>query len=147
MVQILASQEIEASREAVFAVLVDYQRRPALVPTNVTDYTIKRGGHGADTLVRYRLHLAGRVRDCRMEVTEPVAGCELVESDTASSLRTRWTLDPTGPGRCRVHVQAHWATAGGLVGAVERVLASRGLRRTYTEILTRLARQPKLRDH
>lgn len=140
MVQMVTSREVAGSREAVFAVLADYYRRPALLPTNFTDYAVKRGGQGAGTLVRYRLHAGARVRDCHMEVTEPAPGRVLEERDTHSSLRTRWSVDHAGPGHCRVHVETSWTGASGLTGIFERAVTPRGLTRIYNGVLDRLAR-------
>lgn len=46
MVEVATSRYVEASADAVFGMLADYWRRPALLPANVTDYSIKRGGRG-----------------------------------------------------------------------------------------------------
>lgn len=135
------SRDIHASPEAVYELLADYWRRPALLPPSFTDYGIKRGGHGDGTVVRYRLHVAGRVHDCRMEVTEPSAGRELLEADTNSTMRTRWVVEPRPPAGCRVAVETSWTDASGIGGRLERLLAAHRLQRIYNQALDQIARQ------
>src|SRR4051812_8142441 len=86
---------IDAPPTEVFQVLADYEtRRPRLLPPNYLDYTVKAGGQGQGTVLRYRFRAAGRERFYEMHVEETVKGQVLTERDRNSSLVTRWCVLP-----------------------------------------------------
>ena len=72
-----------------------------------------------------------------MEVAEPEPGRVLSESDTNSSLVTRFTVSPEG-AHSRVSISTTWEGAGGVGGFFERMFAPRVMRALYADELQRL---------
>jgi uncharacterized protein YndB with AHSA1/START domain len=138
-VKTTAERTVPASREEVYEFLSDYrEKRPQILTDNFSDYAVEEGGHGAGTVVRYRLR-AGRERPFRMRVEEPDPGNTMRESDTGSSFVTTWRLSPAGGDRStRVRVTVEWEGAGGIPGIFERLFAPAGIRRVYGEVLDNL---------
>jgi hypothetical protein len=142
MAQVEATTEriIAADAETVFDTLADYENaRAALLPEHFSEYEVREGGDGAGTLVHWKLQATSkRVRDCLLDVTEPVDG-QLVEKDRNSTMVTTWTVTPAGEGSSRVVVTTVWKGAGGIGGFFERTFAPKGLGRIYDEVLAKLA--------
>lgn len=135
-----AAREVGAAADQVFAVLVDYGRRPALLPPAYSDYRVEEGGTGAGTVASWRLQATRRrVREVRVHVSEPAPGQTLREDDERSSLVNEWRVEPAGQGRCKVTLATSWDGAGGIGGFFERTFAPLGLRRLHAETLDRLA--------
>jgi hypothetical protein len=134
------SRRIEAPAERIVAALADYRgTRPRLLPEHFTDYEVLEGGHGAGTVVRWRLHATRkRVRDVVAEVSASDAH-GFTEVDRGSSLRTTWRVEADGPGASEVLVTNEWTGATGVGGFFERTFAPRGLDRIYGELLDNLA--------
>jgi hypothetical protein len=135
-----AERVISASPEDVYAFLADYAKeRPKILPPNFLGYAVEEGGHGAGTVVSYRMRAGRRERPYRMRVDEPARGV-LTENDAGSSFVTRWELVPTADGeRTRVRLVSEWDGASGVAGFFERLFAPVGLRRVYNDMLARLA--------
>jgi uncharacterized protein YndB with AHSA1/START domain len=140
-IQVNTERVISAPLEEVYAFLADYREsRPRILTDNFLDYSVEEGGTGAGTVFSYRFRAGGRERPYRMRVEEPVKGRALAEQDTESSFRTTWTVTPTGDGEtARVRLESRWRGAGGIGGLFERLFAPSGLRRTYANMLGRLA--------
>ncbi|MCA1219611.1 SRPBCC family protein [Streptomyces sp. 8L] len=142
MAQVEATTErvIAAKAEDVFDALADYREtRPKLLPGNFSEYEVREGGDGEGTLVHWRLQATEkRVRDCLLEVSEPVDG-QLVEKDRNSSMVTTWVVTPAGEGRSKAVVTSVWNGAGGIGGFFERKFAPKGLVALYDQILAKLA--------
>ncbi|MGQ4511483.1 SRPBCC family protein [Streptomyces sp. DW26H14] len=142
MAQVEATTErvIAAKAEDVFDALADYREtRPKLLPGNFSEYEVREGGDGEGTLVHWRLQATEkRVRDCLLEVSEPVDG-QLVEKDRNSSMVTTWVVTPAGEGRSKAAVTSVWNGAGGIGGFFERKFAPKGLVALYDQILAKLA--------
>ncbi|MFG3043725.1 SRPBCC family protein [Streptomyces sp. NPDC048202] len=142
MAQVEATTErvFAANADRVFDALGDYRTtRPKLLPEHFSEYEVREGGHGAGTLVHWKLQATSkRVRDCLMEVAEPTDG-ELVEKDRNSTMVTTWRVTPAGEGRSRVVVTTTWKGAGGIGGFFERTFAPKGLGRIYDSVLDKLA--------
>ncbi len=132
-------QAYDASPETVFAALADYTTvRPTILAPEFTDYEVLTRGIGAGTAISYRLHATKkRIRQVEADVTEPVAGQQLLESDRKSTLRVLWSVNPAGSGS-RVTVKISWQGAGGIGGFFERRFAPAGIRRIYTTELGNL---------
>ncbi len=132
---------IEARPRDIFQVLSDYTtRRPRILPPNYLDYTVTQGGQGSGTVIRYRLHAAGRERAYEMQVEETVKGQVLTERDKGSSLVTRWCVLPIADGqKSKVSIESDWESSGGIGGFFERTFAPLGLSRIYRDILVALA--------
>jgi hypothetical protein len=135
---VTAEREVSGASEQVRAALADYvDVRPKILPGQFSDYEVRAGGRGAGTLVHWRFAATEkRVRDQLLEVTEPDGA--LVESDSNSSMVTRWQVADAGEGRSRVSVVTTWDGAGGIGGFFERTFAPKGLRRVYLEMIGNL---------
>ena len=141
MSQVVATAErvVNAPAEQVRSALADYaDTRPRILPEQFSDYRVESGGRGAGTRVHWRFAATSkRVREQFVEVTQPADGT-LVETDTASSMVTIWTVQPAGAGTSTVAVRTTWNGAGGIGGFFERTFAPKGLRRVYLAMLERL---------
>ncbi len=141
MSQVVATAErvVHAPAERVRSALADYvDTRPRLLPEQFSDYRVEAGGRGAGTRVHWRFAATSkRVREQFVEVTQPAEGT-LVETDTASSMVTVWTVRPADAGTSMVGVHTTWNGAGGIGGFFERTFAPKGLRRVYLGMLQRL---------
>ena len=141
MSQVVATAErvVHAPAERVRSALADYvDTRPRLLPEQFSDYRVETGGRGAGTRVHWRFAATSkRVREQFVEVTQPAEGT-LVETDTASSMVTVWTVRPADAGTSTVSVRTTWNGAGGIGGFFERTFAPKGLRRVYLAMLERL---------
>jgi hypothetical protein len=144
MSQVVATAErvVRAPAEHVRAALADYAGiRPRLLPDQFSDYRVESGGVGAGTRVHWRFAATSkRVREQVVEVTEPAEGT-LVETDTASSMVTTWTVNPADGTTTTVRVRTVWNGAGGVGGFFERTFAPRGLRRVYLGMLEQLEQE------
>jgi hypothetical protein len=141
MSQVVATAErvVNAPVERVRSALADYaDTRPRILPEQFSDYVVQSGGVGAGTRVHWRFAATSkRVREQVLEVTQP-AEDTLVETDTASSMVTVWTVRPADAGTSTVSVRTTWNGAGGIGGFFERTFAPKGLRRVYLAMLERL---------
>ena len=144
MSQVVATAErvVHAPAERVRSALADYaDTRRRILPEQFSDYVVQAGGRGAGTRVHWRFAATSkRVREQVVEVTQPTEDT-LVETDTASSMVTLWTVRPADAGTSRVSVRTTWNGAGGIGGFFERTFAPKGLRRVYLEMLERLDTQ------
>lgn len=129
-------RRVDASVEGVYAFLTDYERRPEILPTNFSDYTVEEGGSGTGTIVGYRMKAGPRERAYRMRVE--AAENRITESDEGSSFVTTWTL-AVDDGGTLVRLESTWDGGSGIGGFFERLFAPSGLRRVYDDVLTRLA--------
>jgi hypothetical protein len=135
-----ASALVPSPPGAVYAILADYRNgHPRILPPKyLSSLEVERGGVGAGTVIRFRLHGFGPTREVRAEITEPEPGRVLEERDVETGAVTRFTVEPESDGRrCRVTITTEWSTPG-LRGHVERLLAPPLLRRVYAEELERL---------
>jgi hypothetical protein len=141
MSQVVATAErvVHAPAERVRSAVADYvDTRPRILPEQFSDYRVEAGGRGAGTRVHWRFAATSkRVREQFVEVTQPVEGT-LVETDTASSMVTTWTVLPADGGTSTVAVRTVWNGAGGIGGFFERTFAPKGLHRVYLGMLERL---------
>ncbi|MFC0599205.1 SRPBCC family protein [Streptomyces palmae] len=139
-VEATTERTVKGRPEDVYAALADYRgTRAGLLPEQFSEYEVREGGVGAGTLVHWRLQATSkRVRDCLLDVTEPMAG-QLVETDRNSTMVTTWTVTPAGEGRSRVVVTSTWTGASGVGGFFERTFAPKGLGRIYDALLDKLA--------
>lgn len=144
MSQVVATAErvVRAPAEQVRTALADYAgTRPRLLTEQFSNYRVESGGIGAGTRVHWRFAATSkRVREQSVEVTQP-AEDTLVETDTASSMVTTWTVHPADVGTTTVRVRTVWNGAGGIGGFFERTFAPRGLRRVYLGMLEKLEQE------
>ncbi|HZG05384.1 MAG TPA: SRPBCC family protein [Streptomyces sp.] len=140
-VEATTRREIAARPDDVFDALADYTgTRGRVLPAQYSEYEVREGGDGKGTLVHWKLQATSkRVRDCLLEVDEPMEG-QLVERDRNSSMVTTWTVTPASDGNsARVTVTTTWQGAGGIGGFFERIFAPKGLARIHDELLANLA--------
>ena len=135
-IRVTAERDIAAPPQQVYGSIADYrQHRPQWLPPAFSNLQVEDAAEG--TIVRYHLSVGSRERDYRMRVAEPEPGSALTESDTNSSLVTRWTVMPQGADS-RVRVETTWQGAAGIGGFFERTFAPRALRNLYMDALSRL---------
>lgn len=144
MTYILArfSGDVPASPREVYDILADYRsRHPMILPAaHFGRVVVDRGGRGAGTVVRFRMHLLGRTTDHRVVVAEPEPGRVLTETDTMSGAVTTFIVEPVNGGHdTRLTIATEWRTAG-VRGWIERLVAPDALRRVYAEEVRNLTR-------
>lgn len=138
VIHVEAERAVAADAATVYGYLRDMEHHhPHFLPAAFSDFRVESGGAGEGTVTRFTVTAGGRSRDYRMQVSEPEPGRVLTESDTGSSLQTRFTVSPDGE-RCRVRISTSWQGAGGVGGFFERLFAPRAMRRIYVEELQRL---------
>lgn len=139
-----ASAVIDASPEAVYALIADYHAgHPQILPRRYfRDLTVEEGGYGAGTIIRFTTRAGVKEIPYRMVVTEPEPGRVLVETDMApaSTLVTTYTVTPIADGaRARVEIATEWEAGRGVIGLMERLFYPPGMRRIYRQELRRIA--------
>ena len=131
-----ATRSVSVPRERVLEFLRDYSRRQEILTEQYRDYRVQEGGTGAGTVFSYTLHSPGRSRSFRLRADE--TGDGLVERDVESSFVSIWTVLSTATGSS-VMLEGAWEGAAGVGGFFERLFAPMALRRTYGQILDKLA--------
>jgi uncharacterized protein YndB with AHSA1/START domain len=136
MAKVVASAErdIDAPADKVYGYLADMRQHQRFLPPAFSDFQVEQGGVGAGTVTRFKITAGGRTRSYRMQVSEPVPGQTLVETDTGSSLITTFNVIPQG-GKSLVKITTSWDGASGIGGFFERTFAPRALRRLYLDEL------------
>ena len=140
MATILVSAErsVDAPADAVYGYIADMRgHHPHFLPPAFADFQVESGGVGEGTITRFTVTAGGRTRQYRMKVAEPEPGRILTESDTGSSLITRYTVAPEG-GKSLVRISTTWEGTGGVGGFFERLFAPRVMRGIYADELERL---------
>jgi uncharacterized protein YndB with AHSA1/START domain len=136
--QVSAERTVDAPADTVYRYIADMrEHHPHFLPPAFSGFQVESGGVGAGTVMRYKLTVGGRTRELRVTVAEPEPGRVLTESDAASNAVTTFTVAPEG-GAARVRIDSAWDGAGGITGALERMLAPRMLRAVLTDELGRL---------
>ncbi|MEI7913107.1 MAG: SRPBCC family protein [Mycobacteriaceae bacterium] len=139
MGQVSASSSIllDAEPAAVLEAIADYRTvRPKILPPDYREYEVLEGGRGRGTVATWKLQATkSRVRQIRADVD--VAGHTVIEKDANSSLITRWTVAPAGPGSS-VTVKTTWIGGSGVKGFFEKTFAPLGLRRIQDRVLANL---------
>jgi hypothetical protein len=138
-VKMTTQRTVGAPADKVYSALVDYSgTRQEILPANFSEYEVRSGGHGAGTVVHWKLQATQkRVRDCLVEVSEP-GERRLIETDENSSMVTTYRVSPQGEDRSTVDVETTWNGAGGIGGFFEKTFAPAGLRRIYDDMLAKL---------
>ena len=136
-VQASAERTIDAPADDVYGYLADMHRHAHFLPPAFSDFQVVEGGVGAGSVTTFAVTAGGRTRNYRMNVTEPVPGRTLVESDANSSLVTTFNVEPQG-GKSLVRIHTSWDGAGGIGGFFEKTFAPGAMRRLYVDELDRL---------
>jgi hypothetical protein len=132
-IQVTAEGPVNAPPDVVYNCLRDYKsHHPHFLPPAFTNFALEEGGIGAGTKFRVDITAAGRSRQYHMRVDEPEPGRVMTESDTNSSMVTRFTVIPVD-SRSRVRMDTTWEGAGGIGGFFERLFAPRFLRKVMQE--------------
>jgi hypothetical protein len=146
-IRVSESSIVAAPAPVVYGILADYRDgHPSILPRRYFDgLEVETGGLGAGTRIRFRIRAFGAVRSVRAEVTEPIPGRELVETDVSTGAATRFLVEPVSDGRAsRVTFETRWCRSG-LGGWAERWLAPGYLRRVYRAELALLDEQAQAR--
>jgi uncharacterized protein YndB with AHSA1/START domain len=140
MAEILVTAEkiVNAPADTVFGYLRDMREHPKFLPPAFSDFEVESGGVGPGTVTRFKVTAGGRSRDYRMMVDEPEPGRVLTESDTGSSMVTKFTVTPKEGGVSLVRITSTWQGASGIGGFFERTFAPRAARAMYQDELSRL---------
>jgi hypothetical protein len=140
MAVVVASAQgpVNAPAGQVYGYIADMrEHHPNFLPPAFSDFQVESGGVGAGTVARFTVTAGGRSREYRMTVAEPEPGRILTESDSGSSLVTRFTVTPDGD-TSRVEITSTWQGAGGIGGFFERLFAPRAMRGIYEDEIRRL---------
>lgn len=137
-VQASAERTVDAPADEVYGYLADMHQHPHFLPPAFSDFQVVEGGVGAGTVTTFAVTAGGRTRNYRMNVTEPVPGRTLVETDANSSLVTTFNVEPQG-GKSLVRIHTSWDGAGGIGGFFEKTFAPGAMRRLYLDELDRLS--------
>jgi len=137
-IRVSAEREVAAPAEDVYGYIADMrEHHPKFLPPAFSDFRVESGGVGAGTVTRFTVTAGRRNRAYRMQVAEPEPGRVLTETDTGSSLLTRFTVTPQGTN-ARVQIETTWEGAGGIGGFFERLFAPRVMQGIYADELERL---------
>ncbi|MBV9927362.1 MAG: SRPBCC family protein [Acidobacteria bacterium] len=137
-----ASARVGAPAEVVYNIIADYRNgHPQILPKKYFEWLeVEQGGRGEGTVIRFQMRVLGQSRVLRAAVTEPEPGRVLVETDTGGDGPvTTFTVEPEGPDS-RVTFSTVLTSAGGPLGALERFVLRRVLRRVYAAELEQLSR-------
>jgi hypothetical protein len=139
---ISASSRIAASPAKVYAIIADYRNgHPRMLPPQFRGLTVESGGVGTGTIIAFQMRLLGRTQSFRAAISEPEPGHVLVETYLDSSgAVTTFRVDP-GPasGESDVTISTELPVRTGLLGAIERRMATWLLRPIYVQELALLA--------
>ncbi len=140
---ISASATIPARRERVYSLIANYRDgHQRILPRQFRDLVVEQGGVGAGTVIRFQMTFFGRTQNFRTSITEPEPGRMLVETylEPAGTVTT-FTVDPgTAPADSRVTISTEIPVRAGVLGFIEKTLATLLLRPIYQQELTNLAR-------
>jgi hypothetical protein len=137
-IQVSAERSVGAPAATVYGYIADMrEHHPKFLPPAFSDFQVESGGVGAGTVTTFAVTAGGRTRRYRMQVAEPEPGKVLTETDSGSSLVTKFTVTPQGDD-CTVQISTTWEGAGGVGGFFERTFAPRVLRGMYADELARL---------
>ena len=137
-----ASARVEAPADIVYGIIADYRNgHPQILPRQYFEWLeVEQGGRGEGTVIRFQMRVLGQTRVLRAVVTEPEPGRVLVETDTGGiGPVTTFTVEPEGSGS-RVTFSTELTSARGPLGALERFVLRRVLRRIYARELEQLGR-------
>jgi len=134
-----AEATIAADAELVYGILADYRHgHPAILPPKYfRNVVVAAGGTGAGTRLQFQMPTALGWRDFTVEISEPEPGRLIEETETRLGIVTRFSVDPTAGGHCRVRIETRYQRAG-MTGWIEARLAPPFLRKIFLEELLAL---------
>jgi polyketide cyclase/dehydrase/lipid transport protein len=135
-----ASAHVSGSAADVYRMIADYRVGHARIipPRYLRNLRVEEGGHGAGTVISYDVVAFGRTNHARARITEPEPGRVLVETDLDKGAVTSFVVEPIGAAKSRVTIKTDMPTRSGLLGAIERALIRRFLKRVYVAELALL---------
>ena len=138
-----ASARIDAPPRRVYDIIANYRTgHPRILPRQFRNLTVEQGGIGGGTIIRFDVRVLGRTQSFRAIVSEPEPGRVLVEKNVepAPSTTTFTVSEGPTPSESHITITTEATTAAsGILGAVERAVATRVMRRVYAEELSLLA--------
>jgi hypothetical protein len=137
-----ASAAVSVPDYVVYNLIADYRDgHPHILPRKYFEWLeVEQGGRGEGTVIRFQMRVLGQTRVLRAVITEPDPGRVLVETDTSGDGPvTTFTVEPEGAG-CNVTISTELTSAGWPLGAIERFVLRRLLRRIYARELEQLSR-------
>jgi hypothetical protein len=121
------SAEVNASAHVAYTILADFKHHDQITPKPpFSPIVVEQGGVGAGTVIHFQTTFLGRTDNCHAVITEPEPGRVMVETETIRNTITTFTVDPGAVGgRSRVTISCVFQGRGGILGAVERWIATR----------------------
>ena len=137
-----ASARLDAPAALVYSIIADYHNgHPHILPKpTFFGLQVERGGIGDGTMISFQMRVFGTTQLYRATIAEPHPGRELVEKNMeANGATTTFFVDPIGQASV-VTIKTEGTTArGGLLGALEKLISTQFLRRTYARELALLS--------
>jgi len=137
------SKLISSPPEKLYRLIADYRNgHPLIVPeAYFSSLEVEDGpGTGAGTIIRFNMHVMGRTLHCRSAISEPEPGRVLVEKDLAERAVTTFIVDSQNGGKsANVTITTEMKTRDGILGAIERFITSRFLKKVYIQELKQLS--------
>jgi hypothetical protein len=140
---ISASATIPARRERVYALIANYQDgHPRILPKQFRNLVVEQGGIGAGTIIRFQMSILGKTQTFRAAITEPDPGRILIETylDTNGAVTTFTVNHGSAPADSQVTISTELPVRRGLLGYIDKMVASALLRPIYAKELENLAR-------
>lgn len=137
-----ASRTMDVPAAAVYAVLADYHEgHPRILPPKYfSGLVVERGGVGAGTEIRFRMHVFGGTHTLRARIEEPEPGRVLREVYPATAMVTTFEVEPLDGGRgAEVRIVTEWEMKG-VRAALERWLLVPLLQKIFAEELELIER-------
>jgi Polyketide cyclase / dehydrase and lipid transport len=138
-----ASAIIPARRDRVYSLLANYRDGHArILPRQFSDLVVEQGGIGAGTVIRFQMTVLGKRQNFQAAVTEPEPGRVLVEAYTdPQGTITTFTVDAgNAPADSKVTISTVLPVRSGILGSLEKMLATLMLRPIFRKELENLAR-------
>lgn len=144
--RVAASAEVGGAARDVYHMIADYRSgHPRIIPPRYfRNLQVEHGGYGAGTLIRCEMVAFGSTYQARSHVTEPEPGRVLVETDLEKSAVTTFVVDPLGSSRSMVTLSIDLPMRSGMLGALERLITRRFLRRAFAAELRQLDEQIRI---
>ena len=144
--RVSASAEIGAAAVNVYRMIADYRNghQRMIPPRYFRNLEVDAGGYGAGTQIRYDLRAFGTTHHARARITEPEPGRVLVETDLDKRAVTTFTVDSLGGRRSLVTISTELPIRPGVLGAIERAMTRRFLRKVYAAELAQLDEQVRI---
>jgi hypothetical protein len=138
-----AAAHIDAPPRRVYDIIADYRSgHPLILPPQFRNFTVEQGGVGDGTVIRFEVRVFGRTTRFRAFVTEPEPGRVLVERNVepAPSVTTFTVVPDRSAVDTRITITTDQTTEhAGVLGAIERFVTTRVMRKMYAEELVLLA--------